>query len=187
MNNLVFKNTPLENLKIIDHKINKDERGYLSRLFCQNRLNDFLEGKKIQQINKTLTKKKGTVRGLHFQYPPHAEKKIISCLRGKVWDVAVDLREGSSTFLNYHAELLTEDNNKSYLIPEGFAHGFQTLTSNCEMLYFHTANYSRELEGAINVIDPMIKITWPEPISECSQRDRNHPMLTNNFKGIMIR
>lgn len=186
MSNLVLKDTPLKNLKIIEHKINKDERGYLSRLFCQNTLNSFLDGKKIQQINKTFTKKRGAVRGLHFQHPPHAEKKIISCLKGRVWDVAVDLRKGSSTFLNYHAELLTEDNNKSYLIPEGFAHGFQTLTSDCEMLYFHTANYSKSLEGAINVIDPMIEIMWPKPIIECSERDRNHPMLTNSFKGITV-
>ena len=103
---------------------------------------------KICQINKTLTREKGTVRGLHFQQSPYAETKIVSCLRGKVWDVVVDLREGSSTFLSYHAVELSADNHKSYLIPEGFAHGFQTLTSNCELLYFHTAEYNKGSGGS---------------------------------------
>jgi dTDP-4-dehydrorhamnose 3,5-epimerase len=184
MSNFILKETYLENLKLIEHQPNKDERGYLSRLFCQNTLSHLLEGKTIQQINKTLTRKKGTVRGLHFQYPPFAETKIITCIKGKVWDVAVDLREGSPTFLKYHAELLTDDNQKSYLIPEGFAHGFQTLTSDCEMIYFHTAQYDKNLEGAVNFVDPMININWPEQITECSKRDMSHPMLTDDFIGI---
>ena len=99
-----------------------------------------------------------------------------------MWDVAVDLRKGSSTFLNYHAELLSSDNNKSYLIPEGFAHGFQTLTPDCEMLYFHTENYNKEFEGAINAIDPMININWPEQITQISNRDSNHSMLIITLK-----
>ena len=110
----------------------------------------------------------------------------MTCLKGKVWDVAIDLRRGSPTFLEHHAVLLTEDNHCSFLIPEGFAHGFQTLTSDCEMLYFHTADYNVESEGALNAMDPLLLIPWPEPITERSERDVNHPMLANNFQGIEL-
>ena len=184
MNNLIIKNTPIENLKTIKHQSSKDERGFLIRLFCQKTLSHLIKGKIICQINKTLTLKKGAIRGLHFQYPPYAETKIISCLKGKVWDVALDLRLGSPTFLRYHSEILTEGDCKSYIIPEGFAHGFQTLTSDCEMLYLHTADYNKNFEETINVVDPKIGINWPLQISEISDRDRNCPMLSDDFKGI---
>jgi dTDP-4-dehydrorhamnose 3,5-epimerase len=186
MSNLVINKTPIENLKIIDHRLSKDERGFFSRLFCQKILNHLIKQKIICQINRTFTQKKGTVRGLHFQWPSYAETKIVSCIRGKVWDVAVDLRKGSPTFLHYHAEVLSEDNHKSYLIPEGFAHGFQTLTSDCEMLYFHTADYNKDLEGAVNAVDTKIGIKWPQLITERSERDNNHPMLTDDFEGIVL-
>lgn len=184
MSNLILLETPLKDLKLINHLPVKDHRGFLSRLFCQKTLGHLINKKTIKQINKTSTKNKGTVRGLHFQHPPFAETKIISCLKGKVWDVAIDLRKGSSTFLHYHAQILSEDNHISYLIPEGFAHGFQSLTSNCEMLYFHTEYYNKDSEGAINAIDPIIGIKWPEPINERSKRDINHSMLTDDFIGI---
>jgi dTDP-4-dehydrorhamnose 3,5-epimerase len=186
MSILISKETPIKNLKIIEHQSINDDRGYLNRLFCQNTLNDLLKEKKICQINSTLTLKKGTIRGMHFQYPPYAETKIVSCLKGRVWDVAIDLRKGSSTFLSYQAEILSEDDNKSYFIPEGFAHGFQTLSPNCQMLYFHTSYYKKEYEGAVSPIDPKIKINWPEQISEISGRDSNHPMLSNDFDGIQL-
>jgi len=186
MNKPVFHPTSIDKLKLIEYQPISDERGFLNRLFCETTFHHLMQGKKIQQINQTLTKKKGTVRGFHYQFPPHAEIKIVSCLKGKVWDVAVDLRKGSPTFLHHHAELLTEDNYKSYLIPEGFAHGFQTLTSNCEMLYFHTADYKKDSEGAVNAIDPAVAINWPQPITERSERDVNHFMLADDFKGIEL-
>jgi dTDP-4-dehydrorhamnose 3,5-epimerase len=107
-------------------------------------------------------------------------------LKGAVWDLAVDLRQGSSTFLKHHAVLLTEDDCQSYLIPEGFAHGFQTLTSDCEMLYLHTADYNAEAEGALNALDPRLEIDWPEPITERSERDASHAILTGTFHGISL-
>ena len=186
MNNFVINTTPLKDLKIIEHKLINDRRGYLSRLFCQKTLSHLMNHKNISQINRTLTIKEGAVRGLHFQQPPYAETKIVSCLKGKVWDVAVDLRKGSSTFLNYHAVELSSDNNKSYLIPEGFAHGFQTLTSDCELLYFHTAEYKKDSEGAINALDKKIGIKWPKKITELSERDRFHLMLDDYFRGIKL-
>ena len=185
MNKLIIKETPLKKLKIIKHILNKDKRGFLGRLYCYETLKKLLKKKTIKQINRSMTKKKGTVRGLHFQYSPYSEIKIISCIKGKVWDVAVDLRKGSPTFLNYHAELLTEDNHKSYLIPEGFAHGFQSITPNCELLYLHTENYNKNFEGAVNATDPIINIQWPHPIKERSERDKKQPMLNHSFKGLV--
>lgn len=184
MNRLVLHSTPINGLQVIERKPIGDSRGFLERLFCQETLNSCLQGKTIRQINRTLTQNQGTVRGLHFQYPPHAETKIVTCIKGQVWDVAVDLRRGSSTFLQHHAVLLSEDNHQSYLIPEGFAHGFQTLSSDCEMLYFHTADYNADAEGALNACDARLAINWPQPILDRSERDKNHAMLTDDFHGM---
>lgn len=178
--------TQMNGLQVFQRQPIGDSRGFLERLFCQETLGHYLQGKTIRQINRTLTEQKGTVRGLHFQYPPNAETKIVTCLKGQVWDVAVDLRRGSPTFLQHHAVLLTEDNYQSYLIPEGFAHGFQTLTPNCEMLYFHTADYIALNEGTLNALDPRLAIQWPESITERSERDTSHAMLTDNFNGIAL-
>ena len=184
MSRFVLNPTPFHGLQVIERLPIGDSRGFLERLFCQEALNSLLQGKTIRQINRTLTQNKGTVRGLHFQYPPHAETKIVSCIKGQVWDVAVDLRRGSSTFLQHHAVLLSEDNHQSYLISEGFAHGFQTLSPDCEMLYFHTADYNADAEGALSALDPRLAINWPEPIAERSARDKNHAMLTDDFYGM---
>ena len=183
---MIFQETPIKKRKLIEHHANKDKRGSLSRLFCQKTMSRLMDGKIIKQINKSFTKKKGTVRGLHFQHSPFTETKIVSCIKGKVWDVAIDLRRESKTFLNYHAEILTEDNNKSFFIPDGFAHGFQTLTPDCEMLYFHTAEYNKKLENGINADDPIIGVKWPTVITERSERDIKLKMLDNDFKGIEI-
>ena len=113
--------TPLQRLKLIQRRPIGDQRGSLERMFCAEELRSPILGKCIVQINRTLTTKRGTVRGLHFQYPPHAEAKVVSCLHGEVFDVAVDLRAGSPTFLHWHAEILSAGNHKSLLIPEGFA------------------------------------------------------------------
>ena len=184
MSRFTIHHTPIVGLYELVRQPLGDERGFLERLFCQETLDPLLSGKAIRQINRTLTRKEGTVRGLHFQYPPQAETKIVTCLKGTVWDVAVDVRQGSPTFLQYHALVLSEDNARSFLIPEGFAHGFQTLTPDCEMLYFHTADYQAEAEGAINALDPRLAINWPQPITERSARDQGHPMLTEDFLGI---
>lgn len=184
MNRFVLHSAPINGLQVIERKPIGDSRGFLEQLFCQETLSSLLQGKTIRQINRTLTQNKGTARGLHFQYPPHAETKIVTCIKGQVWDVAVDLRRGSSTFLQHHAVLLSEDNHQSYLIPEGFAHGFQTLSSDCEMLYFHTADYNAEAEGALNALDPRLAINWPNPIAERSERDKNHAMTTDDFHGM---
>ena len=178
--------TPLAGLLVIRRHPRGDARGYLERLFCADELAALTAGKALVQINHTLTVSPGVVRGLHFQRPPHAELKLVSCLRGEVYDVAVDLRAGSPTFLHWHAELLSADNHKSLAIPEGFAHGFQTLTDNCEMLYFHTAAYHPEAEDALNPCDAALAIHWPLAISDLSPRDAAHPMLRPDFKGVSL-
>ena len=185
MNRFKIYPTKITGLVSIERKPISDSRGYLERLFCQESLWELLQGKSISQINHTTTHREGTVRGLHFQYPPNSESKVITCLRGRVWDVAVDLRRGSETFLQYQALLLTEDNFRSYIIPEGFAHGFQTCSPNCEMLYLHTSEYAPEFEGAVNALDPRLAVEWPELITERSEKDVKHPNLPNDFKGIV--
>jgi dTDP-4-dehydrorhamnose 3,5-epimerase len=178
--------TPLQGLKVIQRNPVGDHRGYLERMFCGKELELLLSGKGIAQINHTLTVKRGTVRGLHFQNPPHAEAKIVSCLRGEVFDVAVDLRQGSETFLHWHAEVLSAGNHRTLLIPEGFAHGFQTLSDECELLYFHTADYQQDAEGGLNAIDPKLDIRWPEPVLELSARDALHPLVAKEFAGMKL-
>lgn len=177
--------TPLTGLKLIQRKPMGDSRGYLERMFCVDELRPLLSNRTIVQINHTLTEKRGTVRGLHYQSPPHAETKFVSCLRGEVFDVAVDVRRDSPTFLNWYGEILSADNHKALAIPEGFAHGFQTLTEGCEMLYFHTASYQPEAEGGLNVKDPRLAIQWPQVIAELSKRDAALPLLTDDFQGVV--
>jgi len=153
-------------------------------MFCSDDLHAILAGRCIAQINHSLTSSRGTVRGLHFQHPPYGEMKIISCLRGEVFDVAVDLRRDSPTFLRWHAEVLSDGNHRTLVIPEGFAHGFQTLSDDCELLYFHTAPYRAEAEGGIDPQDPVLCIEWPLPLAGLSPRDAGHPCLDEDFAGI---
>jgi len=176
--------TPLVGLVVLQRKLLGDSRGYLERMFCQRELDEILAGRKIFQINHTYTAGQGTLRGLHFQYAPHAETKIVSCLRGEVFDVAVDLRRNSATFLRWHAEILSAENHRTLLIPEGFAHGFQTLAEDCEMLYFHTAAYHEADEGGVNALDPLLAIKWPLEVTTLSDRDLAHPRLAAEFKGL---
>jgi len=178
--------TPLAGLICLNRHVVGDARGFFSRLFCSDDLALCLRGRAVKQINFTFTEERGAVRGMHFQYPPHAEMKLVTCLRGEVWDVAVDLRFGSPTFLHWHAETLSATNGKSLLIPEGFAHGFQTLSSDVELHYCHTAPYSPELEGALHSEDERLAIPWPLPITSMSHRDRTHPRITNTFTGIKL-
>jgi len=178
--------TPLDGLKILERKPIGDSRGYLERLFCDSELAAILGNRTIRQINRTMTTKKGTVRGLHFQHPPHAETKFVTCLKGEVYDVAVDLRAGSPTFLLWHAELLSEGNRKTFVLPEGFAHGFQTMSNDCELLYLHTEAYCRESEAGLHALDASLSITWPLTVTEQSIRDQQHPMITSFFKGVAV-
>lgn len=178
--------TSIADLVCVQRKRVEDSRGFFSRFFCAEELSALGVHRPIAQINHTLTRQKGSVRGMHFQRPPHAETKFVSCLRGEIFDVAVDLRRDSPTFLQWHGMVLSAENHCSLLIPEGFAHGFQTLTDDCELIYLHTATYQPSSEGAIHPCDPGLSINWPLAISEMSDRDRAHPMLTADFQGIQL-
>lgn len=184
MSSLAVLATPLAGLQIVHRKRLQDSRGFFSRLFCADELSAAGFVRPVAQINQTLTHGRGAVRGLHFQHPPYAEDKLVICLRGEVFDVAVDLRRGSPTFLHWHAEVLSVDNQRSLLIPQGFAHGFQTMTSDCELLYLHSRAYAPEFEAALHVGDPRLAIAWPLPIAEMSVRDASHPFIDDAFQGI---
>ncbi|MCI5192034.1 MAG: dTDP-4-dehydrorhamnose 3,5-epimerase [Candidatus Electrothrix sp. AU1_5] len=186
MNRFTVSNLPLVGLKCVMRQRLGDQRGFLSRLFCTEELAAAGWKKPVAQINHTFTARCGTVRGLHYQLPPQAEMKLVSCICGEVWDVAVDLRADSSTFLQWYAEKLSAENGRGLLIPEGFAHGFQTLTDNCELLYLHTAVYTPQAEAGLRFDDLRLNISWPLAVTELSARDQAHPLLTETFRGIDI-
>lgn len=183
---LEISDTALAGLKVLQRNPIGDARGYFCRLFCADELRPAGLHKAVAQINQTRTARAGTVRGLHFQRPPHAESKVVSCLRGEIFDVAVDLRRESPSFLQWHGELLSAGNFRSLLIPEGFAHGFQALTDDCELIYLHSEPYHPESEGALNAADPRLGISWPLGLVEMSERDRLHPCIDANFRGILL-
>ncbi len=178
--------TAIPGLHVLQRQPFGDNRGYFERLFCSQELNELTSGKEIVQINRSLTQNRGTVRGMHFQHPPYAEIKVISCLKGEVFDVAVDLRRGSSTFLQWHAEILSAENHKSLVIPEGFAHGFQVLTDGCELIYLHTAAYEFSAEGGVHPQDARLSINWPLPVHHLSPRDSAHCLLDERFTGVKL-
>lgn len=178
--------TALPGVRVVQRRPRVDARGYLERLYCAQEFTALTAGRPIAQINHTSTMRRGTVRGMHYQHPPFDEFRLVSCLRGAVFDVAVDIRAGSPLLLRSHAELLSADNHRSLLIPPGFAHGFQALTDAAELLYLHTAAYVAEAEGALNACDPALAIPWPEPVTGRSDRDRTHPMLTGEFTGVRV-
>jgi dTDP-4-dehydrorhamnose 3,5-epimerase len=175
---------PIEGLKLVERQRLGDNRGFLSRLFCAVELAEAGWTHPIVQINHTHTARCGMVRGMHFQRPPHAEMKLVSCIRGEVWDVAVDVRSGSNTFLHWHAERLSAANGRALLIPEGFAHGFQSLTDDVELLYCHSVPHSPLAEAGLNAKDSFLAIAWPMPITGLSARDSQHPMLDEYFMGV---
>jgi dTDP-4-dehydrorhamnose 3,5-epimerase len=186
MSQFTVTDLPLQGLKLIENKSVGDSRGYISRLFCSEELADIGWCSSVAQVNHTLTLGIGTIRGMHLQKKPYAEMKLVHCIRGEIWDVAVDVRAKSPTFLHWHAEYLSGDNKRSLLIPQGFAHGFQTLTESVELLYLHTAKYSKSFEVGFNPKDPKLNISWPLPISKLSSRDENHSLIDINFDGIIF-
>lgn len=154
-----------------------DDRGFLERMFCLEELAAIGWAGSIAQINRTLTRAPGAVRGMHYQRAPHAEIKLVSCLAGQVYDVALDLREGSATYGQHAGCVLDPDISNALLIPEGCAHGFQTLSEDCEMLYCHSKSYAPAHEAGVNAFDPALEIAWPLPQGQRSDRDETLPTL----------
>ena len=181
-----FIETYLKGAFLIEPEPYEDQRGIFERVFCEKEFKKVNHKKKLVQINHSLTNSKGAVRGLHYQNPPMTEAKMVKCLRGSVYDVIIDLRKESGTFLKWHSEILSSDNRCMLYIPEGFAHGYQTLDTNCELLYFHSEFYSPDHEGALRFDDPKIDIKWPLDVTDVSEKDKNHPLLSGNFEGIVL-
>lgn len=186
MGNFEFQSTPLEGLTV-GHILSKvDERGYFERVFCLEEISSALgRNYGIKQINRSMSKSVGTTRGLHFQWPPFCETKIVSCPKGELFDVAVDIRTDSPTFMRYFSRVLSAENKQFLVIPEGFAHGFQTLAPNTEILYLVTQQFSLPHDDGLNPLDPAVSIDWPLPISIRSPKDTNRSFVeSRNFSGI---
>ena len=182
--NLQLEQTHINNLVIAQGAPHSDDRGIFQRVFCAGVLEKILDGRNVAQVNHSFNKDKGTLRGMHFQRRPHCEQKFVRCISGTIYDVVVDLRKGSPTFLQSHAEVLSAENHRMICIPEGCAHGFQTLEDNCEILYFHTNIYVPKSESGIRYNDPKLNIPWPLPVNQISKRDQSFKAVTDTFTGI---
>jgi dTDP-4-dehydrorhamnose 3,5-epimerase len=178
--------TKLAGVVVVETDKFVDPRGEFARLYCDSELEQVIGPRRIVQINISLTRKVGALRGLHFQYAPHEEMKLVRCLQGRVWDVVVDLRAGSPTFLEWHAEELSSKNSRMLVIPEGCAHGFQVLEEDSEMLYLHTEFYMPKADGRVRYNDPLIQIEWPLKVTEISIPDRDQNLLPSNFSGVPL-
>lgn len=181
---MIFETTPLTGSYIITPEPFTDERGWFFRYYCKEEFKEIGHTKDWVQFNHSFTAKKGTLRGMHFQTKPFREIKMARCVSGAVYDVIIDIRQGSPTFLQWFGVELSAHNKKMIYIPEGFAHGFQCLTDNCEMLYHHSEYYKPGYEGTIRYDDPVIDIRWPVLITNLSSKDAEYPYLDKNFKGI---
>lgn len=177
---------PIAGAAIAETKPHADHRGVFGRFFCREELGLVFGKREIVNVNFSRTSKAGSIRGLHFQHPPKAEMKLVRCLRGAVFDVIVDLRAGSPTFLQWHGEILSAENLRMMILPEGVAHGFQTMENDTEMLYLHTEFFSPAHDSGVRYDDPKIGIDWPLPVAQLSDKDTNYPLMTENFKGLQI-
>jgi dTDP-4-dehydrorhamnose 3,5-epimerase len=176
--------TPLAGLKVLKRKRLGDARGFLTRLFDAEELAEIGWPGPVAQINETGTATSGTVRGFHYQNPPFAEAKLITVTQGAVLDIAIDIRSGSPTFLKHHAVELSAESDLSYLLPPGFAHGYQALTDDVRMIYVHSAPYRAEAEAGLSVLDPRLDIAWPLAVENLSARDQGFALLDDRFQGV---
>jgi len=172
---MIFYKTYLEGAFTIELEKRGDERGFFARFFCIKEFEALNLDSRIVQINNSFSKDKGTLRGIHYQLSPKEETKIVRCIKGSLWDVIVDLRPNSPTFLKWFGAELNEENRKMMFVPKGFGHGFITLSENTEALYLVTAFYSPENERGIRWNDSKINIKWPSTPIIISEKDKNHP------------
>lgn len=183
-NRFLIEPTAIAGVYTVTRRKLADERGFLSRLFEPEELAQAGWQGPIAQINETGTRRAGTVRGLHFQTPPHAEMKLVSCVAGSILDVAVDLRQQSPTYLRSVSLELSDENGRALLIPQGCAHGFQALTDDVRMIYLHTAAYAAAHEGGLDALDPALGLDWPLPVINRSPRDEALPRIASGFEGL---
>ena len=169
---------------MIDLEPFNDERGWFARFYCKDEFEQIGHDKEWVQLNHSVTYEKGALRGMHFQKAPYKEIKMVRCIAGAVYDVIIDLRKDSETFLKWFGTELSAENKKMLYIPEGFAHGFQCLSFDCQLIYFHSEFYKPGVEGGIRYNDSLVGIEWPLDVTTISERDQSHPYLDENFKGI---
>jgi len=188
MDDFYFDNTHIEGLVQGCLKPKGDKRGYFERVCCVKEFCNYLgRDLRIKQINRSMSSLKGTTRGLHFQWPPMAEVKIVSCPTGRLFDVALDLRMGSPTYLQHYCVELDSREKNFLIIPEGFAHGFQTLEDYTEIMYLVSQEFSIEHDDGINPTDPSVSIQWPLDISCRSPKDTHRKFLIDrDFSGINL-
>lgn len=174
---MIFTPLALTGAFAVDLERRDDARGFFARLFCATEFADHGLANTWLQSNTSFSRAKGTLRGMHFQRPPMSEAKLIKCLSGAIFDVMVDVRSGSPTFGHWTALELSAQNRTMAYVPAGFAHGFQTLMPDTELLYFHSQVYSAPHEGGLRHDDPAVGIRWPLPVTELSPRDAAFPDL----------
>jgi len=171
---MIFTETPIKDALIVELKTIEDNRGFFARAWCREEFSDHGHDIDIVQANVSFNKYQGTLRGMHMQKKPHEETKIVSCTRGAVFDVLVDLRPSSPTFKQWYGTELTEDNHRMLVIPRGCAHGYQTLVDNSQVFYLVTESYAPNAEIGLLYSDPEIGISWPAPVKEVSDKDANN-------------
>jgi dTDP-4-dehydrorhamnose 3,5-epimerase len=172
---MIFKETPLKGAFEIEVQKIEDERGFFGRLWCEKEMKMHGLNTNIVQSNVSLSKNKGTLRGMHFQRSPFQETKLVRCTKGAVYDVIIDLRPDSPTFKKWHGVKLSEKNHKMIYVPENFAHGFLTLEDESEVYYLVTQFYNKDKEAGLRWNDPSFNIDWPEIVNDISIKDSNHP------------
>ncbi len=175
---MIFTGSKLKGAYIIDVERREDERGFFGRTFCQNEFSAHGLKVNVAQCNISFNKKRGTLRGMHFQIAPRAEAKLVRCTRGKIWDVMIDLRPDSPTRYQWEAVELSAENRRALYIPEGFAHGFQTLEDDSEVFYQMYEFYSPEHASGVRWDDPAFGIIWPLSNPVMSEKDRSYPLLS---------
>jgi dTDP-4-dehydrorhamnose 3,5-epimerase len=174
---VIFTETKLKGAFLVDLERRKDSRGFFARAFCQNEFRTHRLKPIIAQANIASNSKAGTLRGMHFQYPPAAETKVVRCTRGAILDIIVDLRPESETYLQYVAVELNEDNQRALYVPERFAHGYQTLSDNTDTSYQVGEFYTPEAEAGLLYNDPRLGLHWPMPVTTISEKDQKFPLL----------
>lgn len=179
-----FIQTTLKDSYLITLDKFKDDRGWFTRTFCKKEFKEFVGDIEWVETNHSYTRFKGTLRGMHFQMPPFSEAKLVRCIRGTIFDVIVDLRKGSETFLHWYGVELSFANQKMLYVPKGFAHGFQSLEDRIEMIYCHSSYYNSQYESGINFDDPRLNIQWRCRPVNISERDRSFSFLDDSFEGI---
>ncbi|MCZ2460040.1 MAG: dTDP-4-dehydrorhamnose 3,5-epimerase [Chitinophagales bacterium] len=183
---MIFNPLSLPGAFTIDVQPFQDARGFFTRTFCENEFSQQGLITHFVQANHSGTKGKGVIRGMHYQSPPHGEVKLVKCVQGAVFDVIIDVRAESPTFLQWYGIELTVENKRMMYVPVGFAHGFQSLSEYSEITYMVSNFYNRESEGGIRYDDPKVKINWPLPVTLVSDKDMGIPLINEKFKGIIL-